>query len=321
MYTTLIRSFVVLVALFFAHVAFAEVVREITFPVNGANSFRNDFHEPRGEGTRLHMGNDIIAGKMTPLVAVADGYISYVAIPEQSWGYEIELQADDGYTYDYLHVNNDTPGTDDGKGGIANAYVTGVVRGARVSRGQHIGWVGDSGNAETTLPHLHFEMRDSNHVVINPYESLRASAGTNSNLSNVPQVYVDIDPERDSSIELRYIFTKELREGVDSREVKQLQLTLRTFGHFKHPSLTGYFGPVTRDAVLSYQFQKKLPQTGVVDAKTRFALNADLGTYDPNVYIPFYSETEQRAILIQKLINQIAELQKQLRTLQGLGGR
>lgn len=293
-----------------------EVVRPIVFPVDGVNSFRNDFHEPRGGGKRLHLGNDIIAAKMTPLVSVVDGYVNYVAIPQESWGYEVSLQDDEGYTYTYLHINNDTPGTDDGLGGVANAYPPGINRGARVAKGQLIGWVGDSGNAEATMPHLHFEMRDPAHNVLNPYYSLIAAAGPRSSTTTTIKIDVDEDPTRYQTIDLRYIFTKEMSEGVTSSEARQLQLTLRSFGHFKYPSITGYFGPVTRDALIAYQKKKNLPQTGRMDAKTRFAMNGDLGTYDPNVYIPFYSKQEQTAIEIAKLRDQIAKLQAQLAAMQ-----
>lgn len=253
---------------------------------------------------------------MTPLVSVVDGYVNYVAVPQASWGYEVSLQDDEGYTYTYLHINNDTPGTDDGLGGTTNAYAPGIGRGARVTKGQLIGWVGDSGNAEATMPHLHFEMRDPNHNVLNPYFSLVAAVDGRSSTTTTIRVDVDEDPTRYQTIDLRYIFTKELDEGITSSEVRQLQLTLRSFKHFTYPSITGYFGPVTRDALIAYQKKKNLPATGRMDAKTRFAMNGDLGTYDPNVYIPFYSKQEQAAIEIARLQALIAKLQAQLDALQ-----
>ncbi len=297
--------------------ASADVVRPIAFPVNGEYTYRDDWHEPRGGGTRLHLGNDIIAAKMTPLVAVTDGVLTFVARPQVSWGYEVEIKDDEGYSYDYLHINNDTPGTDDGQGGEANAYPPGIIRGARVSRGALIGWVGDSGNAEDTVSHLHFEMRDPSNNVFNPFPSLYAASGGKGVSANAPHPTTVETTLEQRKIELRYIFTKELAVGAETSEVRQLQLTLKAFGHFTNPTATGYFGPITEAAVKSYQKAKNIPVTGSVDPLTREKLNDDLGTYDPNLYKPFYSDAERRAIEIQKLIQQIALLQAQLKAIRG----
>lgn len=306
-------------ALFFG-VAFsvsAETVRPIVFPVAGDYTFRDDWHEPRGGGTRQHIGNDIIAPKMTPLLAAVDGVVSFVARPEVSWGYEIEIKDDEGYAYDYLHVNNDTPGTDDGAGGETHAYMPGIVHGVRVSRGSTIGWVGDSGNAEETVSHLHFEIRDLSNANINPFPSLFAASGGKGVSQSAPRpTAVDVSlAER--KVELRYIFTKELSLEAQSSEVRQLQLVLKAFGHFSHPSATGYFGPVTQSAVMSYQRKKHIPESGRVDAATREKLNDDLGTYDPNLYKPFYNAAEQRALDISRLLQQITILKKQLAAMGG----
>ena len=54
-------------------------------------------------------------------------------------------------------------------------YITiapGVAVGSEVRKGQLIGWVGDSGNAESTTPHTHFELRKDNRA-INPYGILQ----------------------------------------------------------------------------------------------------------------------------------------------------
>ncbi len=296
----------------------ADVVRNITFPVGGSDyMFRNDFLEPRGGGTRQHQGNDIIAAKMTPLLSVIDGYVNFVAIPEATWGYEIELQDDEGYTYDYLHVNNDTPGTDDGNGGPANAYMAGITHGARVTKGQIIGWVGDSGNAETTVPHLHFEMHDPEHKVINPFYSLSAASGGKGVSSSLPSTGTVEPTFEERKASLRYIFSKSTKDGSESSEVRQLQLTLKAMGHFTYPVATGYFGPITRDAVIAYQKKKGIPLTGEADLLTRRALNTELGTWDPNDYIPFYSEAAERAIKIAQLRQQIYLLETQLRQIRG----
>lgn len=154
-------------------VARAETVVDITFPVNGAVTFVNDFNFARSGG-RIHHATDLMAAKMTPIVAAADGVIAFAPTVQPSYGYMIIEVGDDGYIYNYVHMNNDTPGTDDGKGGVANAYATGIKKGVRVTRGQHIGYVGDSGNAESTAPHLHFEIYKGN-TAVNPYASLKAA--------------------------------------------------------------------------------------------------------------------------------------------------
>lgn len=153
--------------------ASAETVRDIRFPVNGEVRYQDDFGDPRSGG-RTHEGIDIMGEKMMPLVAAVDGYVSYLVYPEASWGYAITLEDAEGWTYHYLHVNNDTPGTDDGNGGFDNAYAPGMRRGARVTKGQVIAYMGDSGNAESVAPHLHFEIRKDG-VPIDPYESLVAA--------------------------------------------------------------------------------------------------------------------------------------------------
>ncbi|MDO8482787.1 MAG: peptidoglycan-binding protein [bacterium] len=267
-------------------------VRAIYFPVNGPNSFRDDFHEPRGvSGEREHLGVDIIAAKMTPVVSTVDGYVSYVVSPEASWGYSISVRDDAGYQYRYLHINNDTPGTDDGKGGEANAYVSGIKRGARVSAGQHIGWVGDSGNAEDTVSHLHFEIRGPNRTPINPYESLVAAAARSPISGSIkvgggPVVVVDTkDGEQGVAAGAAYIFVTDLSEGMSGEAVRQLQFKLKAFGYFTS-SVTGYFGPITRSGVIAYQLAQGINSTGTMNGETRALFNADISVIPGSNALP-----------------------------------
>jgi len=51
---------------------------EILFPVVGKTKFKNDWHAPRDGGKRRHEGNDLMAKKMSPVVAVADGTVAWV---------------------------------------------------------------------------------------------------------------------------------------------------------------------------------------------------------------------------------------------------
>lgn len=148
------------------------LTNDITFPVIGDVSYTDDFNLDSSRG-RIHHGNDILGEKMMPLVAAVSGTVSYVTWPEADYGYYVSIHGDDGYVYNYVHINNDTPGTDDDAGGGRFAYAPYVFSGARVKAGQLIGYMGDSGNAENVHPHLHFEIRDTDDNAFSPYDSLQ----------------------------------------------------------------------------------------------------------------------------------------------------
>ena len=169
---------------------------EITFPVGGEFVVTDTYHASRGGNSaecleqgvegRRHQAADIMADKLRPVFAAQSGVVTWAPETEPSYGWMISIDGDDGLEYHYVHLNNDTPGTDDGQGGIDRAYAPGVRKGVRVERGQHIGWVGDSGNAEAVAPQLHVEIEDPElddpqltcplqSKRLNPYPSLQAA--------------------------------------------------------------------------------------------------------------------------------------------------
>jgi murein DD-endopeptidase MepM/ murein hydrolase activator NlpD len=148
----------------------------IVFPIPRpyAFSFINDWGFARPGNSAGHQGTDVFAKKGTPLVAMADGVIGPKFGFLRIGGYRLHVVADNGVSYYYAHLNNDTPGTDDGLGGAATAYAPGIAPGVRVKQGQLIGYVGDSGDAETTPPHLHLGIT-VNGTWVNPYPYLKAA--------------------------------------------------------------------------------------------------------------------------------------------------
>lgn len=241
------------------------MVRDIIFPVSGQFSFRDDFREPRDGGAREHLGIDIIAPKMTPLVSVVDGIITFMTIPQASWGYAMTIQDSEGYTYRYLHLNNDTPGTDDGQGGTLNAFAPGITRGMSVTRGQLLGWVGDSGNAESTVSHLHFEMRDASRTVINPYESLRKASGYS--LAGVASTTVEHAPEKAPGDEEFIIYYRNYYEGTIHPDVIIIHESLTRLGYYTG-EIKDTFDSVTREAVRKFQSDRGIQANGIADALT-----------------------------------------------------
>lgn len=149
-----------------------DVLYKLVFPVAGEYSYVRDFGDPRSGG-RTHAGTDIMADKMVPVVAAADGVVRWMHDERGGNCCAVAIEHDDGWRSRYIHLNNDTPGTDDGR---AVGIAPGIRVGGRVKAGQLIGYVGDSGNAEATPSHLHFELRRPDGTPVNPYASLQAAA-------------------------------------------------------------------------------------------------------------------------------------------------
>jgi murein DD-endopeptidase MepM/ murein hydrolase activator NlpD len=128
------------------------------FPVFGDDvGFGDDYGAPRA-GTGWHHGNDIFAPTGTPLVAVADGTLGRVGINTLG-GNRLWLTDEAGNQFYYAHLS---------------AYAPAAVDGARVRAGQVIGFVGNTGQAITTPPHLHFEIHPAGGDSVNPYPYLVA---------------------------------------------------------------------------------------------------------------------------------------------------
>jgi hypothetical protein len=118
---------------------------------------------------RRHLGIDLMAPKLSPVYAVADGVVNRVAQSPRAGRYLI-VDHSDGWQSWYLHLNNDSR-RDNGRADWGLTVVDGLDEGAAVTGGTHIAYVGDSGNAEGTLSHTHFELHLGSRTV-NPYPYL-----------------------------------------------------------------------------------------------------------------------------------------------------
>jgi hypothetical protein len=146
--------------------------RPITFPVAGPVSYVNDWGACRDGCARAHKGNDVIGDRLQPILAMHDGVIDHL-VDHPTAGYGVAIRDDEGWQYHVYHMNNDTPGTDDGADGGTWRFADGIATGVRVTAGQVIGWMGDSGNSEGSVPHAHVEIHRPDGVAVNPYWSLR----------------------------------------------------------------------------------------------------------------------------------------------------
>jgi murein DD-endopeptidase MepM/ murein hydrolase activator NlpD len=119
--------------------------------VEGARYF-NDWGFPRGD-SRYHEGNDLFADRGSPVRAPVSGSVEL--IQGTVGGLQFNLYGSDGIEYLGSHLDA--------------AGKTG-----QVSAGDVIGYVGTSGNALGTNPHLHFGMY-KNGLALNPHPTLAAS--------------------------------------------------------------------------------------------------------------------------------------------------
>jgi murein DD-endopeptidase MepM/ murein hydrolase activator NlpD len=130
------------------------------FPVDGKFWYSDDYGVPH-PGLGNHTGCDIFAVKGTPLVAVQDG-----TIEELRWrslgGNSLHLVNDNGDYFYYAHLDR---------------YADGLSNGQRVSAGEVIGYVGNTGNARTTAPHTHFEVHPGSGGPVNPFPYLELWRG------------------------------------------------------------------------------------------------------------------------------------------------
>ncbi|GAB3515017.1 M23 family metallopeptidase [Pseudoxanthomonas daejeonensis] len=141
----------------------------LLLPVQGIGpaQLQDTFTDARSEG-RLHDAIDIMAPAGTPVLAVADGSVEKL-FDSQRGGLTIyQFEPDGRLAYYYAHLQR---------------YADGLAEGQVIRRGQVIGYVGATGNADPAAPHLHFaifvlgpERRWWEGTAVNPYPVLSGTA-------------------------------------------------------------------------------------------------------------------------------------------------
>lgn len=116
--------------------------RDLRVPVRGITTeeLADTFDDARGGG-RVHEAIDIMAPTGTPVVAVEDGRIAKLFESQQGGLTIYQFDPSEKYTYYYAHLDR---------------YAPGLQENGRVRRGQVLGYVGSTGNADADSPHLHF---------------------------------------------------------------------------------------------------------------------------------------------------------------------
>ena len=176
------------------------------FPVTAPFNFVDTYGAPRMTGTKyehFHEGTDVFGAYGSPVIAVARGVIVRQGVAVLG-GNKLWLKGTDGTEYYYAHLS---------------AFVEGVIDGSIVEAGDTIGFLGDSGNARGTPPHVHFEVHPGGGGPVNPYpflDAVRKSDSTALLKASIAATATTLPANIPGQIRAGIGFVRELAIGVDS---------------------------------------------------------------------------------------------------------
>lgn len=143
----------------------------LAIPVVGIRSadLQDTYTQARAGGARVHDAIDIMASSGTPVIAAAPGTVEKLYFSKGGGGITAYVRSPDrNWIYYYAHLQE---------------YAPGLKEGRQVKRGDPIGIVGFTGNANPAGPHLHFAVhhmapQDDWHEgdAVNPYPLLAGNS-------------------------------------------------------------------------------------------------------------------------------------------------
>jgi murein DD-endopeptidase MepM/ murein hydrolase activator NlpD len=145
--------------------------RALGSPIAGlqASSIQDTFDQARGGGERRHEASDILAPRGTPVVAVDTGVVAKLFTSKPGGLTVYQFDPSQNYAYYYAHLDR---------------YAEGLTEGKLLKKGDLVGYVGTTGNADPNTPHLHFaifQLGPEKHwwqgKPINPYPLLLKAVG------------------------------------------------------------------------------------------------------------------------------------------------
>ncbi|MCA9366246.1 peptidoglycan DD-metalloendopeptidase family protein [Candidatus Kaiserbacteria bacterium] len=285
-----------------------DIVEDLPVPVLfgvDIDTVTPDFGDPRGDGTRTHEGQDLVAPQGTPIVSPTEAVVLRIGDGVSS-GLYVRTANPGGEQFVYMHLDAINEELDEGD---------------VLDVGDFIGTVGDTGNAKGIAYHLHFEIRDGE--ALDPYPRLTDTFTLKEKVSFLEGILDGVD-DKDTYTELLVEnfpadfkaalqagydlpdeFTEALEDAGVVTEAKLLEtlnklidsiptalptgltvgdqgtavsllqtyLLLRSDGpahaQLQAAGATGYYGSITTAALREYQTENDLTETGVFDSATK----------------------------------------------------
>jgi len=234
--------------------------RHYVFPVAGTSEYIDTYGAFRGDVPgNWHHGDDIFATLGTPVVAVANGTINRVGW-EKLGGWRLWVRDDAGDEFYYAHLSGYAP-TD--------------LHSNRVRAGEVIGFIGNTGDAFTTAPHLHFEVHPRQLLRLGYNGAVDPTTYLNSwkHLSHVvaPRPVTPTLPTQPQlRSEARYVF----RELLAARHLVSHAPSPKQRPHVSIPA--GANGPAPTPRQIAHESAPPLPSTGRGSASSPVLLVAGL---------------------------------------------
>jgi hypothetical protein len=242
----------------------------------------SDFGASRGGGTRTHEGQDLVAPKGTPIISPTKAVVIDVGDGPDSGKY-VSTANPGGEVFGYIHLDK-----------------VFVQEGDELTVGDLIGYVGNTGNAMAAPSHLHFEIRKDG-VPTDPYPRIRRELKLEKKITYLEEILENLKKKEQTKlvrtlvkehagvfyqaqaeeIEIPTAIVKALKKniatttrdldiGAKGDDVLRLQSILIAEKLLDVDAPTGYFGPMTKEALKAYQKKHGIsPARGVYDAQTR----------------------------------------------------
>lgn len=299
----------------------------------GVKDLTPNFGEMRSTG-RPHAGEDILAIKGTPIVSPTAAVVLRVTTDlTSSEGNAVYTANPGGETFVYYHLS---------------AIGEGVVPGLVLAQGSLVGYVGDTGSAKGT-PHLHLEIHNSAGVATSPFIRLTIEFTPAQKISFLTAILTQTsDPVALSQFlvtNFRSTFTTDIQNGIalpslitnalatvpaspptpsnipegdlmigsSGSAVTSLQQFLASSTTFYQGEVNGYFGPITKAALIEYQTSKGIvPADGYYGPATRTLVEAAITTSASTQTNNISNNETSKQQLIDQLNQQISSLLQQL---------
>ena len=290
-----------------------EVVEEISLPVLFGVAYEQvvpDFGAPRGGGTRSHLGQDMVVPKGTPIVSPTEAVVLSIGVGPSSGKY-IYTANPGGETYRYMHLDEVAdlnPGdelsvgdyigtvgdTGNAPDGVYNLHFE-IVTEDKEYIDPYTRLNGDFSLKEKMrfTARLLREVDDEEEyaeflVTTFPSEFRQAAAAKYDLPDEIEEALEDsgvfVEGETLTQIKkllsvVPQILTTDLSVGDSGPQVQLLQLYLLFYSSgparedLGDATATGYFGSITQAALLEYQRNEGISETGVYDSATRKQMN------------------------------------------------